>query len=84
MSANFFVGPSWVPPADDLTIPQVFLDGTFRHASVPVERPDIPSMIDELTGRRIFMTEVRFFSYNLVNCSFSWPPFNSCAHVLNI
>jgi 4-coumarate--CoA ligase len=58
MNSTYFVGPGWVPPADDLSVPQVFLDGTFRHVSAPVERPDIPCMIEETTGRRVYMNEV--------------------------
>ncbi|KAF9466147.1 phenylacetyl-CoA ligase [Collybia nuda] len=65
MNTNFFVGPNWVPPPDNLTIPQVFLDGTFRHAAVPVETPDIPCMIEEMTGRKIFITELRARTQNL-------------------
>lgn len=52
------LGPVFVPPPADLTLPQVFLDGKLKHPTTTQENPLIPTLIDAETGRTVFLSEV--------------------------
>ena len=42
---------------DDVTVPQFIFDGT--HETRPARRPEIPWLVEDATGRKIFEDEVR-------------------------
>ena len=48
----------FVTPVNDLTLPQVFLDEELDHPTVTPSAPKIPCMIDDKTGRKIYLDEV--------------------------
>ncbi|PFH46943.1 hypothetical protein AMATHDRAFT_198749 [Amanita thiersii Skay4041] len=58
MSIVSSIAAPLVPPPDDVTIPEFFLDGKRRHPTEPMVDREIPSLIEENTGRRIFLGEV--------------------------
>lgn len=45
-------------PPDNLTVPQFFLDGLGTHPTRPDRTADLPCLIDEETGRVVFLHEV--------------------------
>ena len=49
---------AFVAPAIDVTLPQVFLDGRLDHPTMTPSVPNIPCMIDDKTGREIYLDEV--------------------------
>jgi 4-coumarate--CoA ligase len=51
-----------LPPPDNLTIPEFFLDGKFRHPVEPSVEKEIPCIIDESDGRRIYLSEVGIYA----------------------
>ncbi|KAM6501711.1 phenylacetyl-CoA ligase [Amanita muscaria] len=55
----WIIAPPLVPFPDNLTIPQFFLDGRVSHPTEPIVAKDIPCMIDESNGRRIYLSELR-------------------------
>lgn len=48
---------SFIPPVDNLTLPQLIFD--YAHPTRPQRPADVPCMIDDETGRRVFLSEVR-------------------------
>ncbi len=56
-------GPPFVPPPDDLTIPQFILDGVGAHFTRLVRPVESPCFIDEENGRAIYLNEVRTISF---------------------
>ncbi|KAF8504116.1 phenylacetyl-CoA ligase [Gautieria morchelliformis] len=52
----FYGAPLSAPP-DSLTIPQFFLD--FHHRLRPIRRPEIPWLVDDLTGKSYGSEEIR-------------------------
>ncbi|KAM6501710.1 phenylacetyl-CoA ligase [Amanita muscaria] len=59
MSIIHPTAPPLVPFPDNVTIPQFFLDGRVSHPTEPIVAKDIPCMIDESNGRRIYLSELR-------------------------
>lgn len=72
MSIIHSTAPPLIPFPDNLTVPQFFLDGRVSHPTEPIVAKDIPCMIDESNGRRIYLSEVSVDSFDdkliLVNC----------------
>nr|BAR45485.1 long chain acyl-CoA synthetase [Gelatoporia subvermispora] len=61
-----FKGPQELPfVPDDLSVPQFILDS--HHLSQPVVKTDIPRFIDDATGRRIGIEEIRARTFGLAN-----------------
>ena len=52
-------GPPLVPPRDDLTVPQFILDDPVAHPSKPPRQAEVPCFIDERSGKRAYLAEVR-------------------------
>ncbi|KAF8634286.1 hypothetical protein AX17_004241 [Amanita inopinata Kibby_2008] len=48
-----------IQPPDSLTIPEFFLDGKQRHPTEPPVEKEVPCLIDESNGRRIYLAELR-------------------------
>lgn len=71
MALIHFTAPALPEIPDNITVPQFFLDDTststvFRH---PPRSPQIPSLIEEDTGRRVYYEEVGYFYLTfLVSC----------------
>lgn len=51
-------GNPFVPPADNLTIPQAFIDARLDHLTRPRSVAEPPTLIEEHTGRNIYREEV--------------------------
>lgn len=49
---------SFIPPRDDLTIPQVIIDGKLNHVIRSRSDGEYPWFIEEATGRTIWKEEV--------------------------
>ncbi|TFK86475.1 phenylacetyl-CoA ligase [Polyporus arcularius HHB13444] len=60
-------GPPFVPPPDDVTIPQFILDGIGAHFTRLVRPVECPCFIDEESGRAIYLHELRQRSHQLAD-----------------
>lgn len=49
----------YVEPRDDLTIPQFVFSETFEHPTKSADVGKFPCMIEEETGRKVYLSEVR-------------------------
>ena len=52
-------GPQFVPPRDDITLPQFILDDVGAERTRPVRPAHVPCLIDSETGKAVFLEEVR-------------------------
>ncbi|KAJ7750426.1 phenylacetyl-CoA ligase [Mycena maculata] len=52
-------GPTLVSPPDNLTVPQFLLDGLYTHVTHPQRMASTPCLIDDETGQRTFLEELR-------------------------
>ncbi|KAJ7182711.1 amp dependent CoA ligase [Mycena crocata] len=65
--------PILVSPPDDLTVPQFLLDSIYRHVTRPRRLADTPCLIDDDTGQKIFLEELRARTqYIAAAMSFHW------------
>ncbi|KAJ7176674.1 phenylacetyl-CoA ligase [Mycena filopes] len=65
-------GPTLVAPPDNLTVPE-FLFGTSQHVTQPKRLVDTPCLIDDETGRRVMLEELRERTRCLANAlKFHW------------
>ncbi|KAJ7768281.1 acetyl-CoA synthetase-like protein [Mycena metata] len=66
-------GPTLVPPPDDLTVPQFFLDGSSRHVTQPERLVGTPCLIDDDSGQKVMLEELRERTRCLANAlKFHW------------
>ncbi|KAH9950863.1 phenylacetyl-CoA ligase [Amylocystis lapponica] len=49
----------WVPPPANLTLPQFMLDELHAHPTRPVRLADTPCIIDEESGKKVYLDELR-------------------------
>jgi len=56
---------SLIHSPDNLTVPQFLLDDTYGHGTRPTRTPDTPCIIDNETGRKVFLDELRFRTQSL-------------------
>ncbi|KAF7369084.1 Phenylacetyl-ligase [Mycena venus] len=61
MSDNSLIhgGPPLVNPPDNLTVPQFLLDGVSRHVTHPQRLVGTPCLIEDDTGRKVTLNELR-------------------------
>ena len=52
-------GPQFVPPRDDITLPQFILDDAGAERTRPVRPAHVPCLIDSETGKAVYLEEVR-------------------------
>ena len=52
-------GPPFVPPRDDITLPQFILDDVGAERTRPVRPAHVPCLIDSETGKTVYLDEVR-------------------------
>lgn len=79
--AHTHSGPRLVNPPDDLTVPQFLLDGLCQHETHPQRLASTPCLIDDDTGQKVFLEEVRHhFSY----ASMDPQDHFSCENVLDV
>ncbi|KAI1785728.1 phenylacetyl-CoA ligase [Ganoderma leucocontextum] len=52
-------GPPFVPPRDDMTLPQFILDDVDAERTRPVRPAHVPCLIDSETGKAVHLGEVR-------------------------
>ncbi|KAI0827291.1 phenylacetyl-CoA ligase [Trametes gibbosa] len=58
---SFFRSPiPYVEPRDDLTIPQFVFSETFAHPTKSAHTGRFPCMIEEETGRKVYLSELRY------------------------
>ncbi|KAJ7489366.1 acetyl-CoA synthetase-like protein [Mycena latifolia] len=66
-------GPSLVDPPDDLTVPQFLLDGLCRHVTHPRRLASTPCLIDDDSGQKVFLQELRERTQNIATAiGFHW------------
>ncbi|KAJ7100658.1 phenylacetyl-CoA ligase [Mycena belliarum] len=53
-------GPTLVAPPDHLSVPQFLLDGLDWHVTYPGRLASTPCLIDEESGQKVFLEEVRY------------------------
>ena len=51
-------GPQFVPPRDDITLPQFILDDVGAESTRPVRPAHVPCLIDSETGKAVYLEEV--------------------------
>ena len=52
-------GPPFVPPRNDITLPQFILDDVGAERTRPVRPAHVPCLIDSETGKTVYLDEVR-------------------------
>ncbi|PIL26715.1 transporter [Ganoderma sinense ZZ0214-1] len=58
-------GPRFVPPRDDITLPQFILDDVGAERTRPVRPAHVPCLIDSETGKIVYLEELRARSHAL-------------------
>ena len=53
------LAPAFLAPRDDLTLPQFILDNLDSHFTRPTRAMNMPCLIEEESGRAVYMAEVR-------------------------
>ncbi|KAJ7472321.1 phenylacetyl-CoA ligase [Mycena galericulata] len=66
-------GPALVTPPDNLTVAQFLLDSVYTHVTHPQRLASIPCLIDDDSGRRVFLEELRTRTRSIATAiSFHW------------
>ncbi|TBU58568.1 phenylacetyl-CoA ligase [Dichomitus squalens] len=56
---------AFVPPRDDLTLPQFILDDLDAHFTKPTRQADVPCLIEDESGRALYVAELQHRTHTL-------------------